>query len=348
MQRPWLGLLGLSVVLVISRPGFAMAQQCSALTAELARLDRSIAANDFSGAAQRQRGELATARAQKNRCETSGAGDCSRFAALVAGMEANLTSLERRAGQNKGGASLQVQRATLQRRLAAACTDVAPSRRAQTDALAPVAGLLSWLSQGVANQTEVNAVNQPPPPPSSGAGVRPEPKQTPKPPFRPSNLSSPAAASGGGAYRTLCVRACDGYFWPISYQTSARHFAKDADTCRSACPGREVSLYVHRNPGGGSDDAVSLSGKPYTALKTAYRFRREFDRTCGCQAGAGAARQVIEELNGAAAPPPTETTLPADEQKLPVRISTRPDHAQAGGIIGEFGLRGSTQPGAVD
>ena len=344
MQRPWLGLLGMGFVLVVSRPAFAMASQCAALSAELSRLDRSIAATDFAGAAQRQRSELSTARAQKHRCELSAAGDCSRFATLVAGMEANLASLERRIGQKDGIASLQARRGALQRRLAAAsCHGETPRRAAPVEAFAPVDGLLSWFSLGGASQAAVTAVNKPPPPASE---PRPAPAPSAKPPFRPTNARSNTVISASGHYRTLCVRTCDGYFWPVSYQTSSRNFAKDAQTCRSACPGNEVALYVHRNPGGGSDEAVGLDGKPYTALKAAYRFRREFDRACGCQAGVQAARQAIDELKG----PDARThdhVAGDDDPKSPVKISTRPEVSQASDVIGEFGLRGTTQPGTV-
>src|SRR5205814_1311662 len=59
--------------------------------------------------------------------------------------------------------------------------------------------------------------------------------------------------SGGygysSAYRTLCVRASDGYYFPISFSTTPDHFNADAVTCQSMCPGSAVSLFVHHNPG---------------------------------------------------------------------------------------------------
>lgn len=88
----------------------------------------------------------------------------------------------------------------------------------------------------------------------------------------------------GGTFRTICVRTCDGYFWPVSFRTVQARFTEDARTCRSACPGSETALYVHRNPGEDIEQAVSLDGSPYTALPNALRYRSEFVEGCGCRA----------------------------------------------------------------
>ncbi len=87
---------------------------------------------------------------------------------------------------------------------------------------------------------------------------------------------------GGGTYRTLCVRSCDGYYFPISFATTPDAFARDENTCRSMCPGSDVSLYVYRNPGGNPAQMVSLAGEPYTTLPNAFRYRKEYDKACTC------------------------------------------------------------------
>ena len=87
---------------------------------------------------------------------------------------------------------------------------------------------------------------------------------------------------GGGTYRTLCVRSCDGYYFPISFSAVRSQFARDEQVCRARCPGTDVALYVHRNPGEESDAMVSLAGEPYTVLPAAYRYRQKYDPTCKC------------------------------------------------------------------
>jgi Protein of unknown function (DUF2865) len=40
----------------------------------------------------------------------------------------------------------------------------------------------------------------------------------------------------GDTYRTLCVRTCDGYYFPISYSTQPSRFPDDERTCQAMCP----------------------------------------------------------------------------------------------------------------
>jgi hypothetical protein len=51
----------------------------------------------------------------------------------------------------------------------------------------------------------------------------------------------------GGTYRTLCVRLCDGFYFPISYSTLRERFVADAKQCEQRCPSRS-RLFVHPQP----------------------------------------------------------------------------------------------------
>lgn len=86
-----------------------------------------------------------------------------------------------------------------------------------------------------------------------------------------------------GTYHTVCVRSCDGYYFPISYSTLPSHFAEDQLTCQRECPAADVALYSYRNPGESMDQAVSTSGQLYTALPTAYRYRTQLVSGCSCR-----------------------------------------------------------------
>jgi hypothetical protein len=86
-----------------------------------------------------------------------------------------------------------------------------------------------------------------------------------------------------GSYRTICVRTCDGYFYPISFATSQDRFAEDEKTCRKSCPAAEVMLFAHRNPGEDVSQAVSTGGQLYSSLPNAFRFRQAFDQSCSCR-----------------------------------------------------------------
>lgn len=84
-------------------------------------------------------------------------------------------------------------------------------------------------------------------------------------------------------YRTVCVRLCDGYYFPVSFSTLPNHFQRDADLCQSKCAA-PVELYYHQNPGASMDQALSMKAQePYTKLKTAFRYRKEFVQGCSCK-----------------------------------------------------------------
>lgn len=87
-------------------------------------------------------------------------------------------------------------------------------------------------------------------------------------------------ASSG--YRTVCVRTCDGYYFPISFSTTRESFAKDSRTCESKCGG-QARLFVHPNPGGDVENMVDLQGRPYRQLPTAFLYRTQYVAACKCQ-----------------------------------------------------------------
>ena len=87
-----------------------------------------------------------------------------------------------------------------------------------------------------------------------------------------------------GTYHTVCVRACDGYYFPISYSTVPSRFTDDERACQRQCPASQAELYSFRNPGEDMDQAVSISGQAYTALPNAFRYRKEVVNGCSCRA----------------------------------------------------------------
>ena len=86
-----------------------------------------------------------------------------------------------------------------------------------------------------------------------------------------------------GRYRSVCVRTCDGFFFPVSYQTYASHLSQDASVCQSSCAA-PAELYVYRNPGQEIDQAISLNGTAYSDLPNAFKYRKEYVTGCSCKA----------------------------------------------------------------
>lgn len=104
--------------------------------------------------------------------------------------------------------------------------------------------------------------------------------------------SSGYSGGGGGSrfgalpyatYRTVCVRLCDGYYFPVSFSTLPNHFQRDEDVCQSKCAA-PAALYYHQNPGAGMEQAVAArDNSPYKQLKTAFRYRKEYVNGCSCK-----------------------------------------------------------------
>lgn len=88
-----------------------------------------------------------------------------------------------------------------------------------------------------------------------------------------------------GSYRTMCVRTCDGAYFPISSQASSMSFQRDAQVCSMMCPGTETELYYHSIRQESDAMRSAFTGRPYDELDNAYRFRtqtRAKDKACGC------------------------------------------------------------------
>ena len=92
------------------------------------------------------------------------------------------------------------------------------------------------------------------------------------------------AEYSGGRYRTVCVRLCDGYFFPISTAASPGAFRTDLARCEQTCGGTPVRLFVHPTSTETTEDMQDFNGMPYRRLKTAFRFRTTFDAGCKCTA----------------------------------------------------------------
>jgi len=85
-------------------------------------------------------------------------------------------------------------------------------------------------------------------------------------------------AAVGGSY-LVCVRACDGGFFPAPYVGDRDSLA---EICQALCPNAETQLYSM--PFGGTiEESVSASGLPYASLPNAGKFEQAIDQDCSCR-----------------------------------------------------------------
>ena len=122
-----------------------------------------------------------------------------------------------------------------------------------------------------------------------------------------SGCDSLRAPGGFSTVRTLCVRTCDGYYFPISNSASRRKIKADLKACQAMYPGGGAELYTQRYSGSPDSDAtiVSLKGKPYAEEPFAFRYRTSYDPACA------ATFQPPAKMLAAATPVPKSSSLAA-------------------------------------
>ncbi len=117
----------------------------------------------------------------------------------------------------------------------------------------------------------------------------------------------------GNRYRTLCVRTCDGYYWPMSFSTTRSRFSADAARCEASCQSPS-KLFVYANPGGSPENMHDLQGNAYTSTENAFLYRTEYRPDCRCKPAPWSeeAKAEFEERALAAA----DVTDPDDDDEV--------------------------------
>jgi hypothetical protein len=144
----------------------------------------------------------------------------------------------------------------------------------------------------------------------------------------------------GGTYRTVCVRLCDGYYFPISFAVTADRLQRDAKVCESRC-GAQGRLFVHHNPGGSAEDMVDLAGRPYQQLPSAFLYRTQYVPSCQCQAhpweAASLDRHRVYALAAAVRNGSKDAAKELQALQAKVRQTARTAPAQAAAAASESG-----------
>jgi hypothetical protein len=92
-------------------------------------------------------------------------------------------------------------------------------------------------------------------------------------PLAPQVDVRPRASYGGGG-QAYCVRTCDGRYFPISAPDNASR----TTMCNGFCPASETKVVY----GGNIDSAATDTGKRYSELPNAFRYRNEVVAGCTC------------------------------------------------------------------
>ena len=90
---------------------------------------------------------------------------------------------------------------------------------------------------------------------------------------------------GGLTRRSVCVRLCDGFAFPLANYNGEADNAGHSAICAGMCPGAPTRLYVAEAGSDNLSEARSTrDGKPYAALPVAFRYTTVRDDTCSCHA----------------------------------------------------------------
>jgi len=248
--------------------GVLTATQALADSAECARLQAAIAAaprggGAAAGAAERQRAELASASAYARSigCEnqkflffgSEPPPQCGEIKGRIARMQANLADLQARAGGGRGD---------LVARYNAECGSAQPQRGPSN--------IFEALFGGARQAIQ-----------SLNPDMLPPPDQQQEIIEKSIENEKNGAHVSAGSY-AVCVRTCDGSFFPVSYSGAGSRADSLEEVCRSLCPNAEVVLYSF--PFGGTiNEAVSSTGEPYVDMPNALKFEQSFDSTCSCR-----------------------------------------------------------------
>jgi hypothetical protein len=256
---------------------------CPRLEAQLAALDRGGSTGDpardeqirrYQEAATKQQSELdrVTSQAKRMGCDSSG------FFSLFSGQSAQCGPVNNQIQQMR--ANLEQITTSLERLRGGFGADRENQRRS----------ILLALAQSNCGPQYANAVR--------GPGNFLDNL------FGNNNNPVPPVADLGpqsGTFRTVCVRTCDGAYFPISFATVPARFPDDERTCKALCPAAEANLFTYRNPGEDINQAVSINGQPYASSPNAFRYRQEFNPSCACKAAGQTWSDALKSIDDKAA-----------------------------------------------
>lgn len=169
-----------------------------------------------------------------------------------------------------------------------------------------------------------------------GLGRAREPESRPLPPptygfgYDEQHYGDGAWQEDYASYRTLCVRTCDGFYFPIGDGVRRERLYADARACTQRCDG-EARLYYYPTNGGSVETMVDMAGKPYASLPTAFLYRKSLVEGCTCKPAPWSAEAAARHQGYAAEA--SEQAAAIDRAEAP-RMAGQANADPNGGIEG--------------
>lgn len=93
---------------------------------------------------------------------------------------------------------------------------------------------------------------------------------------------APGDQRARGGAQVICVRSCDGAYFPMNNLPDGREGADEL--CQALCPGAEAAAYSMPHGDDALKHAATLKGsRAYAALPNAFKFRTRFTPNCSCK-----------------------------------------------------------------
>jgi hypothetical protein len=118
---------------------------------------------------------------------------------------------------------------------------------------------------------------------------RPKAKRSDSPSALASNAVQGHLVRTALGARTVCVRACDGYLFPLGHLAGRGDIPVHEAACAAACPNTPTRLFTLGAGETELDRAIGLDGQPYRSLAVANLYRAKRVAECGCQPEGGVA-----------------------------------------------------------
>jgi Protein of unknown function (DUF2865) len=254
------------LVALASWPALAQAPQCDAWRRELSQLERGgggAGSARAAQAAQRAGAELSRAQAAFASLQCDGVWvfqpappQCGALRGQIGQLRAQYQSLQQQAG---GGSENR------RRALMAALNDNCRPGVYRTEPVQP---------QPAQPRTLFEAL--------FGVPERPREQTMPEldgPRLDPFVDPDQKEASWGSG-RPVCVRTCDGFFFPLANSPGGR--GGQADMCQALCPAAETEVFYMAGDGN-IENASRRGGGTYAGLPNAGKYLRQFDASCSCR-----------------------------------------------------------------
>ena len=193
---------------------------------------------------------------------------CAQINARVAQMQANLAVLQQRSGDNGRKLALTARYDAQCREHSRVTPSVAPPLEASRGFFEEMFGLAPPRQAGA-------------PPDAPPSNRSPPIREQPEDPLNETDESQQGDNHIGGAL-AICVRQCDGGFFPVSYSARRGNLDELASLCKALCPNTEVALYT-KSLWGELNSAVSISGDSYGDHPNALKFQKTLVPACGCK-----------------------------------------------------------------